>query len=517
MFIKINPQEALHIIKNKVKPQWKLAFCATLVIGILTHTMIFINDIPNHDGLASMYFDQNMITSGRWFLTIATGISSYFTLPWLIGLLSLLFLGLTAVVLIELLEIKCSVTIVAISGLLVTFPALASTFSYLFTADGYMLALFLATIAVYLTKRYKSGFIIGGICLAFSLGIYQAYLSFAMLLCLYQVFVIALLDEKKIEKIKKIVRFIYMGVIGGSLYYGILQLLLWIQGVELSSYQGINGIDTSGMVTTVANTENVWIKVYHDFLGFFFKGNVIFNNSFSAVSMILIVVSVIVVLLMLVTKKKLWKSPYFYIMGLGGIVVIPIITNSILIISPEVYYHLIMKYHYILFAILGIAFVERYGHYTKGYLVQWVVILSAFVMIMNYMVMDNIAYSNMDKKFDKTYAYCLRLVDRMEQTEGYYQGIPIAMVGVVNTEEYPMTDISLGITGAISGTHGDLLVYTGKNYKGFMEHYLNVTIENVSAEEMNRIYDTPEYQALETFPATNSMKVVDGILYIKTE
>jgi len=39
-----------------------------------------LSDIPNHDGLSSMYFDQNMITSGRWFLSVACGFSSYFTI-----------------------------------------------------------------------------------------------------------------------------------------------------------------------------------------------------------------------------------------------------------------------------------------------------------------------------------------------------------------------------------------------------------------------------------------------------
>jgi len=44
-----------------------------------------------------------------------------------------------------------------------------------------------------------------------------------------------------------------------------------------------------------------------------------------------------------------------------------------------------------------------------------------------------------------------------------------------------------------------------------------VTINLVPDEEMERIYKTEEYQALGSFPEPNSMKVVDGILYIKTE
>lgn len=114
-----------------------------------------LSDIPNHDGLSSMYFDQNMITSGRWFLSVACGFSSYFTIPWIIGLIGLLWLALTAVALTELLELADPLVIMAVSGLLVSFPALASTFAYVFTMDGYMMALFLAILAVLFTKNRK--------------------------------------------------------------------------------------------------------------------------------------------------------------------------------------------------------------------------------------------------------------------------------------------------------------------------------------------------------------------------
>lgn len=143
-----------------------------------------LSDIPNHDGLSSMYFDQNMITSGRWFLSVACGFSSYFTIPWIIGLIGLLWLALTAVALTELLELADPLVIIAVSGLLVSFPALASTFAYVFTMDGYMMALFLAILAVLLRKTEK-GWLAGAVCLAFSMGIYQAYLPFAILLCVY--------------------------------------------------------------------------------------------------------------------------------------------------------------------------------------------------------------------------------------------------------------------------------------------------------------------------------------------
>ena len=133
------PWDFFQSSRTKIKNTWKIAFLSAFVLGILIHLPVMLSDIPNHDGLSSMYFDQNMITSGRWFLSVACGFSSYFTIPWIIGLIGLLWLALTAVALTELLELADPLVIMAVSGLLVSFPALASTFAYVFTMDPYLL------------------------------------------------------------------------------------------------------------------------------------------------------------------------------------------------------------------------------------------------------------------------------------------------------------------------------------------------------------------------------------------
>lgn len=79
------------------------------------------------------------------------------------------------------------------------FPALASTFAYVFTMDGYMLALFLAVLAVLFTAKYPRGYLTGAVCLAFSMGIYQAYLPFTILLCVYKI-LLFFMEEKGWEK-----------------------------------------------------------------------------------------------------------------------------------------------------------------------------------------------------------------------------------------------------------------------------------------------------------------------------
>lgn len=506
--------EVWQILKLHIKKEWKTAFLATFIMGLLIHMPMMLRDIPNHDGLDSIYFDQNMITSGRWFLTVACGISSYFSLPWLIGLLALLYLALTSAALVEFLEVKKTAAIILISGLLVSFPAIASTFAYVFTMDGYMLALLLAVLSVVLTKKYRFGFVAGAVCLACSMGIYQAYLPFAVLLSIYGVLMIAMDKGNLKEKIVKSLRYLYMGIAGAAGYYIILQILLRVQGKELASYQGISGLENVERTGLL----EIFVKMYRDFVAFSLKGNVLINNVFSLVAVCGLVFIAIVTAVVLIVRNGWWKKAWLYVLLVLLAVGLPISTNIILLVSPDVTYHVLMRYQWVLYLILIIGFCTKYSSDNKQEVwKEWCILLTAGVLIWNFVVTDNIAYSNLQKKYEKTYAYCVRLLDRIEQTEGYYQGIPIAMIGVVGEESYPVTDVSQKVTSGLLGMNGDMLLYTGNNYELFMKHYLGATLNILPPESMAEKYYSQEYREMESFPAEDSIRIIDGIMYIKTE
>lgn len=531
------PLEVWNHLKTGLRKEWKTAFWSVFLLGLLIHFPVMIGDYPNHDGLASMYFDQNMITSGRWFLMAACGVSSYFALPWVIGLFSLFFLSVGAAALVEFLEIKHEFGIILVSGLLVSFPALASTYAYMFTADGYMLALCLVFFAVALTKENKWGFLPGGICLAFSMGTYQSYLSFAILLSLYGCLMILMSEVSVEKKLKNMLHYLYMGLIGVGLYYAILRILLKVQGKELDTYQGISGMTDGG---TLSLSEKLQY-IYKDFLAFTGNGKVLYNNKISFAAFGVLAAVAFLLLVRLVFRKGYFKKWYFYLICLLTALFLPIAFNVILLVSPEVTYHLLMRYQWCLLLILLFAFLLRYGFLQTelsgqfsplhrkdvqtakkpsvicNIVLQWMVLIAVITLILHYGVTDNIAYANLQKKYEKTYAYCLRLADRMEQTEGYYTGMPIAMIGVQNQDNLPETDSTGAVTSNMIGMTGDYLIYTDTNYQAFMKHYLGITIQLVPDEEMERIYTTKEYQALKSFPQEGSMKVVDGVLYIKTE
>ena len=176
-------EDIYKFLRTTIKRKWIVAFLSCFCIGLLTYGYILTHHFLTYDSLWNLYSDQDMISSGRQFLTYVCSISSDYDLPFFNGILAIFYLSITSVFLVEIFHMKSDITIALAAGLLVTFPSVISTFCYTFTIDGYMLALLLATIAFWVTDRKKFGCIPGALLLSISLGIYQAYLSFLMILC----------------------------------------------------------------------------------------------------------------------------------------------------------------------------------------------------------------------------------------------------------------------------------------------------------------------------------------------
>ena len=202
----------------------------------------------------------------------------------------------------------------------------------------------------------------GAVCLALSLGTYQAYLPFAALLCLYGIVMLAVSEKDLKEKIRRSLRYLYMGVLGLALYYVILRILLAVQGKTLDTYQGISGMTAmpgDGFLSGIK-------QIYIDFFAFTIKGNILWNNIFSAAALIILTGLALFTALHLVCEKKWWKNPWFYFIIILLAAGCPAATNLIPLVSPQLTYHLLMRYQWVLYPILMIAFVSRYGGKAYG-------------------------------------------------------------------------------------------------------------------------------------------------------
>ena len=438
-------------------------------------------------------------------------------------------------------------------ALLVAFPAVAATFAYMYTADGYFMAFALSVLAVLLTKKYKKiGWLFGALALCFSMGTYQAYLAATILLCLFDLILMCMENRNIKETLFQGVRYLAMGALGGILYYVILKICLAAQGKVLDTYQGINNMGKISLSTL----PGMILDAYKDFAGFLRSGKIFILNGFSYAALILLCGIAILSAVILMVRTKAIGKWYQWLLIAVCVILIPLGCNVILLISSEAFYHLLMRMQWGLFPVMAVVLTERFLKYEtdgesteespaestrkntkeskkekkKDYTannndfvkIQLIMGIAAtagaLLLCWQYFLSDQIAYFNMTERYEKTYAYCVRLADRIEQTPGYYTGMPVMMIGVLDENKYPVTDITSDVTERIYGSTGDMLIYKGEQFQAFMEHYLNVSLNVITDDEkVVEIYNSDAYREMDSFPAADSVKVVDGILYVKTE
>ena len=228
------PEELMGKVKKNILPQWKMCFWSAIIIGLIAHFYKLTNWLPNWDSLVFRYDEQNMIAMGRWFLPVASAPSSFYDLPWFTGLLAILFHALGAVCICKIFDVKKNTTALMIGGLVVSFPTVTSVLLYNYVADAYALSFLFSCIAVLLMTSEKPRYIGATVLIALSVGIYQAYITVAIMLLLCYLIMSVMQKETDIKNLLlKTLKFFLTGVFGMVLYYLIVVFEVQISSLSL--------------------------------------------------------------------------------------------------------------------------------------------------------------------------------------------------------------------------------------------------------------------------------------------
>ncbi len=416
----------LTFYQEKIKTEWKLAFFSAFFLGLLVHLYKFTNLLPNADALYNFYSSQNMAASGRWFLSIACMFGSYFDLPWVNGILSLMFMGVTAAMVTEVFGMKNPVLILLSSGLLVSFPAITATMAYEFTADGYMLAMALAALSVclsrmeYLGKKYWPRLVLSGLCICLACGIYQAYVSFAFVLAVCY-FMVELLENRRSDGDLRNWIFAQVGIYGCALagYYLIWKLCLAAQNFTASSYQGIDRVGIMGAGDLVQSV----LKIGRDFVRFFTEWNILEHGvTVYSVLNLLFLLSFGGALVIAAVKTGLCRKPVRLVLFALCLAALPVGCFLWYLTSPDVVYHALMLQSMCLLYILTAVLFDRWIS-PRG---SSLALLLLTAIVVNNAVTANMYYNFMHQSFEKTRAAAVELNTRIHLLdEGQIQNIAI--------------------------------------------------------------------------------------------
>lgn len=214
-------------IKSETQ-RWKTCLMATFIFGLVAHGYGFLNFTINHDSMAEFYLSEAApmkISLGRFmeaFLRCVMG--ELMTLPWLTGLMGLLFVGLAVYLISKMFTLDTVWENTLLSGICVTnivVTALIATYIHDFCGD--MLSLLLSVCAAYAWHRMETGFswkytLLGALCLGASLAFYQSYLAVTITLICIDTILCLLRGNSVCFGIKRLLQAAPMGIIGVICY-----------------------------------------------------------------------------------------------------------------------------------------------------------------------------------------------------------------------------------------------------------------------------------------------------------
>lgn len=512
-------REILLFYQTKIKREYKIAFAVTFISSLLIHIYKFTNTLPNHDSLYNYYSVQNILGSGRWALSTACSISSYYDLPWINGLLSCLFLGFTVMVVTAILEIKNPIIIGLTGMLFASSLATTETFFFLFTADGYMIAMFLAAIAVWYSRMEEnrvSRLLLSVVCLCISCGIYQAYISFALLLAL-SCFILNLLQNKHNMQqcVKWVIRQAIIYLTALISYYIIWKLCMIFSNIAATSYQGISEVGEININLLIQGM----IKAFGTLRMYFFASDT-WPQEFTAHNIlnILFLLFMFLGLVIACVRSKVYKRKWSLVL---------LILCCFAIVPFACIWHFTsdsLTYHMMMLQGLTVLFVLTallYENWSKSILQNALCILLLMIVINNALI-ANISYFYMNLCYERTYAEGMEMVMEIHNIEDEYEYDKIAVIGRrMDDVKWDRFDPGTGkstpviVNPLFDGLFETSLLYDWEHTVLFLRNTFGLVRPVATMEEMAILSDSQEVQEMECWPSDDSIKVIDNTLVIK--
>lgn len=511
--------ETIERIYTRIPNRLKLTFVSSFLLGLLIHAYKFTNNLPSHDSLINNYSSQNIIGSGRWFLSIACSISSFYDLPWVNGIISLIMIALTTVMIVKLLNISNKIAIVLVCGMMASFPSVTETYFFEFTADGYFLAMLFSAVASYLTQVEETKvwkWIVAGVLLCISCGIYQAYISFAMVMSICAL-MLGLLDNRWDTSLclKWILKQVLLYAAALSVYFIIWKLLLALEHVAANNYQGISQVGTlqfslllNGIKKTIVSTIAFFIQ--WDMLRYGFTIYGVLNILFLFI--LLIGLSTAVIRSAIIKRKK--QLVLFIIAFLS---IFPC-TFLWAFTSNEIIYRTMMEPGMVFLYIIAVLVYERYCSDYKQVLAS----LLIGIIICHNSTLANIGYYYLNLSYEQTYAEAMKMsimIDELNCSETGFSDVAVI--------ERPWEEVKLKMidenekmlpAGSIYMWYhalGRPLPFHQSHVVSFLNTYFDMGLTPVSKERQTKLEKTEDVQAMPIWPCEGSIKVIEGTLVIK--
>ncbi len=513
-------QRLIHRVSSISKQAW-LAAGAALIVGVIAHIAALTGLLVNGDGMVPVVSGRWLLMQGKWANGFFADMRGIVNMTIVTGFLALIWLSLSAGMMVSVLNIKSKALCVLCGAMMVTFPAVVCTYFYN-APDIFFFSLMLSVSAVYVTKRYRYGFVPGALLLGLSAGVYQAYVGMAAGLFL----LLALSDLLEGEKPLKEVLLTgakYIGVLlaGVILYYGTLQLILHTRGMSLANYRGI---DQMGQFTLASLWQAV-VDAYEKVLRFFLFDQYGATGAASARTLYQIVLAVCASLFIgQVWRAKLYRKPGRLAVALALVAVMPIAIHAVAVLGQNAETHWLMIYAFVLVFVTMLKLADLFANAGQpvsddsiqkrreglSFGAKACSILVSAALICSWYLVTTQNYARMRLAYEGAFGTATVIASGILAQEDFDKDTPVAVIGGITEQREDFKYLN-NFTG---GFDKDML-FNSWVAQSMITRYVQVDMVFVSVEEKERLLTNPAFLEMPVYPNNGYIQSIDGVIVVK--
>ena len=513
----------------------KLAFFATIVFAMFAHLFCWLNPLFTHDSLMIVQNDwAHQIAIGRPFQQCYVAIRGELVAPWLIGVLGTLFLSLSNVIIVDVLNIRSrGFVILSCAALATCAPITLCNATYIDWYDIFMLALLLACSAVWLCKeKGLVGAFAAGLLLCFSMGLYQSYVQTAIALVL-ALCVIGFICEDTRKVWTFGLRSFFATALGGACYLCVQTIAQQISSVSASqAYNSVSSAFSFQGYSPADAISAVWLDPL-SYLIFPETHAISFCGAANVTLAALMLLSLVVLCLRFRPPllRIVLSSITFLLMPLGaGCVNLAAFGNV----------HSLMIFSYFLFYPFLFAIVDSAKNASRAkqeprqcFVRTTCVVGLVSLALTGGVVFSDIIYANQvylikDLECQALFSSMTRLEADLEKLEGYEPGVtPVVIVGSFS-ENRTFCEVRSGFPPDVnqpSFIDGEFTKYavglgtqTPLYGSGQLKQYFNYILGcpiNIASDSTISGLSPGELRALPCFPSDGSILINDGTAIVR--
>lgn len=516
--------DILRQIWEKTSTAVKTAFFSGLFFGIITHLFMITNKITNWDDVTLIPGTGGSPYYGRWFIDLAHRSFSVWGAPGINGMCAVIFLVLTACWTVSVLRIRSMTGAALTAALIVTFPGVTSTLTFMYAAPVYCMAMMMEAMAVWCTVKFRFGWIPAVLLHVFAMAVYQAYYPFAVGLSILAVIYLLIAGEKLSVCVKRGVQYLAVLAAGMAAYLFSIKL----SGYQLDSYRGMNEIGHTAIRDYLVGI----VRAYHRILEYYVTDPASYMKGPQEVinwllAAVLAVLAVAVLIRSGIVRSAAKSIIYLVLLGL-----MPLAMGLIFVMSTETQDAAgTMIFPYCLFY-LTVLFLAEHLTVEKAQnaartdaverasfsscLMLTAMLLLAASAFCNYRTANNAYFRSYiaQKRID---AFYNRIMSRVEQQDGYQYGQQVAIIGDWWPDpnvfsSFKMDQDNFADLDGVAMENGLFSTGVRPNY---IRMYLGIWNSYLEDDEKEAIVNSDAFKEMPVWPAEGCIKKIGDNWVVK--